>query len=184
MRSLVQWLVSLITFVAYRSYQAEGLNTLFLLLPAKFVIPLLTRHGAQIGRDADLHTPIIFHNVSSKEGLHYFNLKIGSDCYVGRDVFFDLADQVLIENKVTVSMRVTLLTHTHAGRSPLSESRLKPLYAPIHLCSGCYLGAGAIILPGVTVGEQAIVGAGAVVTKDVPAGTIVGGSPANVLKYE
>jgi acetyltransferase-like isoleucine patch superfamily enzyme len=91
---------------------------------------------------------------------------------------------VLIEDKVTISMRVTLLTHTHAGRSPLSESRIQPMYAPIHLRSGCYLGAGAIILPGVTVGEQAVVGAGAVVTKDVPAGNVVAGSPARELKYE
>lgn len=184
MRRLIQWLISLAAFVAYRSYQAEGLNALFLLLPAKFVVPVLTEHGAIIGSGAELHTPLMFHNVSAKKGLHYLNLKIGSDCYVGRDVFFDLADQVLIENEVTISMRVTVLTHTHAGKSPLSIGHLKPVYAPVHLRSGCYLGAGAIILPGVTVGEQAVVGAGAVVTKDVPAGSVVAGSPAHELRYE
>ena len=79
-------------------------------------------------------------------------------------------------------MRAMLITHVHAGRSPLSENRLPPFYAPIRLMKGCYLGAGVIILPGITVGEQAIVGAGAVVTRNVPAYAVVAGSPARIIK--
>jgi acetyltransferase-like isoleucine patch superfamily enzyme len=52
----------------------------------------------------------------------------------------------------------------------------------IHIGKNVWLGAGAIILPGVTVGENSIVAAGAVVTKDVPSNTIVGGVPARVIK--
>src|SRR5688572_24495943 len=108
MRKLVQWLLSSLVLVVYRAYQAEGLNALFMILPAKYLAPLLRKYGAQIGQDVELHTPIKFHNVSSQAGQHYAKLQIGPESYVGRDVFFDLADQVIIENRVTISMRVTL----------------------------------------------------------------------------
>lgn len=182
MRKVVQWLFRMIIFVAYRSYKAEGLNALFLIIPAKFLTPTLVKYGASIGENVEMHTPITFHNVSAELGCHYSNLQVGSDCYFGRDVFLDLAKKITIENKVTVSMRVMLLTHTHAGKSPLSEDRLRPSYAPILLKQGCYLGAGAIILPGVSIGEEAIVGAGAVVTHDVPPYAVVAGSPARLIK--
>jgi acetyltransferase-like isoleucine patch superfamily enzyme len=54
--------------------------------------------------------------------------------------------------------------------------------APVILRRGCYLGACAVILPGITVGERAVVAAGAVVTRDVPAGKIVAGVPARVIR--
>ena len=75
-------------------------------------------------------------------------------------------------------MRVTILTHTHAGESPLSQGRLVPNYAPVVLETGCYLGAGVTVLPGVKIGAEAIVGAGAVVTRNVRPGVTVVGVPA------
>ena len=56
------------------------------------------------------------------------------------------------------------------------------LCKPVHICRNAWIGAGATILPGVTVGENAVVAAGAVVTKDVEANTIVGGNPAKFIK--
>lgn len=53
---------------------------------------------------------------------------------------------------------------------------------PVHLCDGCFIGTGAMILKGVTIGERSIIGAGSVVTKSVPAGEIWGGNPARFLK--
>ena len=181
MRKIIQWVFRLLVLAAYHSYKAEGLNAVFLILPAKILAPTLVRYGAEIGRNIEMHTPVTFHNVSAQSNQHYSNLHIGSDCYVGREVFFDLAERIVVEDQVTISMRVTLLTHTHAGNSPLSGKALHPLYAPIFLRQGCYVGAGAIILPGRTVGEQAIVGAGAVVTHDVPAHAIVAGVPAMII---
>jgi acetyltransferase-like isoleucine patch superfamily enzyme len=181
MRKIVQWTFRLLVWSAYRAYRAEGLNAVFQILPAKILAPTLRRYGAEIGRNVEMHTPVTFHNVSDGSIQHYSNLQIGSDCYFGREVFFDLAERIVIEDKVTVSMRVMLLTHTHAGSSPLSDVGLRPSYAPIFLRRGCYLGAGAIILPGRTIGEQAIVGAGAVVTHDVPAHAVVAGVPARVI---
>jgi acetyltransferase-like isoleucine patch superfamily enzyme len=127
-----------------------------------------------------LHTPVTFHNVSAEPGKHYANLHVGSDCYFGREVFLDLAERIVIEDRVTISMRAMLLTHTHAGKSPLSATYLPPTYAPVILRRGCYIGAGAIILPGVEIGAGAIVGAGAVVTRSVPTATVAVGVPARV----
>ena len=52
----------------------------------------------------------------------------------------------------------------------------------VHLCRNVWIGARALILPGVTVGENSVIAGGAVVTKDVPPNTVVGGNPARVLK--
>jgi acetyltransferase-like isoleucine patch superfamily enzyme len=177
-RWLIGWTARAAAWLAYKAHAAEGLNALFLLLPARFVAPILRRHGASIGDSVEIHTPIIFHNVSPDAGDHYRNLSIASDCYLGKDVFLDLADKITLEDQVTVSMRVTLLTHTHAGKSPLTAGKLQPSHAPVTLRRGCYLGAGVTILPGVEVGEEAIVAAGAVVVHDVPRGQTVGGVPA------
>ncbi len=181
-RKAVQWLFRLVLWAAYSSYKEQGLNALFLVLPAKFLAPTLVKFGATIGANVEMHTPITFHNVSANPKCHYSNLQIGSNCYFGREVFLDLAEKIIVEDQVTVSMRVMLLTHTHAGRSPLTKHTLIPSYGSIVLGRGCYLGAGTIILQGVRVGEEAIIGAGAVVTRDVPPGVTVVGSPARVIK--
>ncbi len=181
-RNAVRWLFRFIVFLAYQSYKAEGLNAVFLVLPAKFLVPILVTYGARIGENVEMHTPITFHNVSAESDRHYSNLQIGSNCYFGREVFFDLAEKIIIEDQVTVSMRAMLLTHTHRGNSHLSDDRLPPFYAPILLKRGCYLGAGVIILPGITIGEQATVGAGAVVTHEVPAYAVVAGVPARIIE--
>lgn len=90
-------------------------------------------------------------------------------------------DQLVIEDQVAISHRVTLVLGLDPRPSPLSK-----IYTPkqLSICikQGAWIGVGAIILQGVTVGEFSIVAAGAVVTKDVPPYTIVGGVPARVIK--
>jgi acetyltransferase-like isoleucine patch superfamily enzyme len=167
--------------LAYRAHKADGLNSLFLIVPARFAKRALVQHGAVIADNVELHTPIIFHNVSGEPGEHYANLRIGPDSYLGKDVFIDLAEKVTIEEQVTVSMRVTLITHTHTGKSLLTQTKLPPSKAPIILRKGCYIGAGAIILQGVEIGEEAIVAAGAVVIRNVLPHQTVGGVPAKAI---
>jgi acetyltransferase-like isoleucine patch superfamily enzyme len=80
---------------------------------------------------------------------------------------------------VLIGPQVKLVTENH----PVHPSNRKSLdLKSIHIGKNVWLGAGAIILPGVTVGENSIVAAGAVVTKDVPSNTIVGGVPAKFIK--
>lgn len=176
-RALVQMAFQLAIWLAYTAYKAEGINALFLVMPAKFIAPTLRKYGARIGEGVEIHSPLIVHNASSAPGKHYARLVIGDDCYFGRDVFFDLKDEICIENCVTVSMRVTLITHTDVGKSPVAQ-RLPPSHAPIVLRRGAYIGAGATILQGVEIGVEAIVGAGAVVRRSVPGQGVYAGDPA------
>jgi len=111
-------------------------------------------------------------------------VKAGKRVFLGIEVFIDDADpwSVTIEDDVTVLARATLLAHAYYPRhlaKVLSEASGK---SGLTLKRGAYVGVGAILLPGVTVGECAVVGAGAVVTEDVPPYTIVAGSPAKVIR--
>jgi acetyltransferase-like isoleucine patch superfamily enzyme len=106
---------------------------------------------------------------------------VGRNVFIGLDAWLDdqFPELIHIEDDVTLSFRVTLVVHDDARRI----DRVEPgagdgTVAPVVLRRGSYVGAGALILPGVTVGERAVVAAGAVVTRDVSAETIVGGSPA------
>jgi acetyltransferase-like isoleucine patch superfamily enzyme len=177
-RSLLQVLITL----AYLSYKAEGINALLLLMPAKLIGPTLRKYGATIGEGVQIHAPLIIHNASEESGAHYANLRIGDHCYLGRDVFIDLKEKVVLADHVTISMRCTLLTHTDVGERPSDLLVLSASSSPILLERGAYLGAGVTVLEGATVGEGAVVAAGAVVTRDVPTRSVVGGVPAKLLR--
>lgn len=97
-------------------------------------------------------------------------MKIGKKVYIGFDCFLDsdFAELIEIEDGVKISFRVIIVAHD-GYRKVVSRILIK---------KGVYVGAGAIILPGVTVGEKAVVCAGAVVMRDVPDGAVVIGNPA------
>jgi len=108
-------------------------------------------------------------------------VRIGHNVFIGLDTYLDcqFPELITIEDDVTVSFRVTVVVHDDARRL----DRVEPgagdgTVAPVVLRRGCYLGAGCLILPGVTVGERAVVASGAVVTHDVESETVVAGVPA------
>jgi len=88
---------------------------------------------------------------------------------------------VSIGNHVTITDGVTFLTHDGAVWLDRKRDPSINRYGPIVIRDNCFIGYRAILLPGVTVGPNAVVAAGAVVTKDVPPGVIVGGNPARVI---
>ena len=105
--------------------------------------------------------------------------KIGKNVFINFDcVFLDLGG-ITIEDNVLIAPKVSLLSEGHVI-SPNERQSLVPGH--IHIKKNAWIGAGAAILPGVTVGENAIVAAGAVVSKDVPANAIAGGVPAKIIK--
>lgn len=119
--------------------------------------------------------------------LRKLGAKVGKDVFIGDYVRVDLnhADLITIEDGVHIAGDVRLLCH----KKDLSNYRVGDIYGqqpykygPIHLCKNCAIGTGALVMPGVTVGEGAIVGAGAMVTKDIPAWTMALGRPAKVVK--
>ena len=105
------------------------------------------------------------------------NLSIGQDCTIESDGIWDLSDKLSIGDRVTIDPGVMILTSTHEMDFP-SHRAGKVLLSPVVVADGAWLRARCIILPGVTIGAGAVVEAGAVVNKDVPANARVGGVPA------
>jgi acetyltransferase-like isoleucine patch superfamily enzyme len=107
------------------------------------------------------------------------NTKIGKNVFINFDcTFLDLGG-ITIEDNVLIAPKVSLLSEGH----PISpENRQSLVSGPIHIKKNAWIGANATILPGVTIGENSVVASGAVVSKDVPANTVVGGVPAKVIK--
>ena len=99
------------------------------------------------------------------------------------EVLIDLARGVSLADHVTVAVRANLITHRNVGyRDHPLQKAFPPQAQPIVIGSGSFVGAGATILAGVRLGERCFVAAGAVVHKDVPAGKLVAGVPAEIVR--
>jgi len=111
-------------------------------------------------------------------------LHIGDGTYIGRFVQINAWRSVNIGRDVLIADRVFISDADHNFSDPDTPIRLQgdSFLGAVTLCDGCWIGIGAVILPGVTVGRNAVVAANAVVTDDVPDHTVVGGVPAKVLK--
>ena len=114
-----------------------------------------------------------------------FNTDFGKNIHIGQRVFINsgckMQDQggIYIGNDVLIGHNACLLTLNHE-MDPENRADMHP--KPIHIEDKVWLGSNVTVLPGVTIGEGAIVAAGAVVTKDVDSNTIVGGVPAKIIK--
>lgn len=137
---------------------------------------------------------------------HYSHIRgdvhIGQDCILGDYVFIDsgvkVGDGTKIQNYVPVYHGVQLEDGVFLGPNSLTTNDMIPRARTddgmlkggsdwevnaIYIGKDASIGAGAVLKPGIKIGERALIGAGAVVTKDVPAGAIVVGNPAKILKY-
>jgi acetyltransferase-like isoleucine patch superfamily enzyme len=107
------------------------------------------------------------------------HIKIGKNVFINHACSFLDMGGITIEDDVQIGPKVNLITENHL----VDPSERKNLdLKPVVIKRNVWIGAGATILPGVTIGENSIVAAGAVVNKDVAANTIVGGVPAKVIK--
>jgi acetyltransferase-like isoleucine patch superfamily enzyme len=114
-----------------------------------------------------------------------FHTNFGRHISLGKNVFINHACSFLdlgcitIEDGVMLGPRVNITSENH----PVEVSKRKTLVpGAVVVKQNAWIGAGATILPGVTIGENSVVAAGAVVTKDVPPNTVAGGVPAKILK--
>jgi galactoside O-acetyltransferase len=111
----------------------------------------------------------------------------GKHVHLGKNVYFNfnatLVDDthIYIGDCTMLGPNVVIAT---AGHPILPELREKALQynLPIHIGKNCWLGAGVIVLPGVTIGDNTVIGAGSVVTKDIPANVVAVGNPCKVLR--
>ncbi|MCR9847511.1 acyltransferase, partial [Vibrio antiquarius] len=141
----------------------------------KIKATLLRLVGAKVGRRV-----IFYPGVWVQPG---FSLIIGDDVDLALDVLLTTKGGVTIGNRVLVGYRTQILSSNHF--IPSREHRIFEsghTYAPVLIKDDVWIGANCIILPGVTIGEGAVVAAGAVVTKDIPPFSISAGVPAKVIK--
>lgn len=128
--------------------------------------------------------------------------EIGEGCYIEPPLHANWGGHhVHFGNNVYANFNLTLVDDTHiyvgdntmlapnvvlatAGHPILPELREKGFQynAPVHIGKNCWLGAGVIVLPGVTIGDNSVIGAGSIVTKDIPANVVAVGNPCKVLR--
>lgn len=132
---------------------------------------LILRQCARAGADVHLRMPV---RIYAPE-----RLTLGNSVDIGEFSHIRANGGVTIGDRVLIASHVVIATRGHPAQLPrygVTED------APIRIEDDVWIGAGAILLPGVTVGRGAIVAAGAVVTRDVPAACMVAGVPAKVIK--
>jgi putative colanic acid biosynthesis acetyltransferase WcaF len=130
---------------------------------------LLRRFGASVGKGVVIkpHVRIKFP----------WRLRIGEQCWIGEDVWIDNLASVHLANDVCLSQGAYLCTGSHDHRRVTFDLIVKPIVIE----SAAWVGARAIVLPGVTIGRGAVVAAGSVVSRDVPPGVVAGGAPCRVI---
>lgn len=148
---------------------------------------LMRRYNATIVGEDDLRAPILDKLLGSRgHGLALrppVYVDYGTNIHIGSDVFLNygcvLLDvcEIRIGNGTQIGPMVQILTADHPRDATARAAGLEN-GAPITIGRNVWIGGGALILPGVSVGDDAIVGAGAVVTRDVASGTTVVGNPA------
>lgn len=146
---------------------------------AKLIAPHLVAVGA--------HVHICEHawlNARDDRGDGTPTLHIGDGSYIGRFIHINAWQNVTIEKNVLIADRVFISDCEHAYSDPqLPIAHQGDVYrGPVTLREGCWIGINAVILPGVTVGRNAVVAANSVVRSDVADQTVVAGAPARFIK--
>ena len=153
----------------FRDFLAEAVGW----LPFHTLRLVLYRHvlGIYIGDYTSIHRGCRFYCPSA--------IEIGEHTVINRDVLLDGRTGLKIGHNVSISEGTVILTLEHNPNSPTFENRGAPVYIGDHV----FVGARAMVLPGVTIGQGAVVAAGAVVTHDVAPFAIVAGVPARLIGH-
>jgi len=135
---------------------------------------LLCEMFAEIGEGCYIEPPL-----HANWGGHHVHF--GKNVYANFGLTMVDDTHIYVGDNVMFGPNVVLAT---AGHPILPELRVKQYQynMPIHIGKNCWIGAGAILLPGITVGENTVIGAGSVVTKDIPANVVAVGNPCRVLR--
>lgn len=148
----------------------EWLNITYTIIPNPIRKWYLRCFGIRIGEGSCIHRRCKF--------FHVGKLSIGKDSCVNFGCYLDNRRGISIGNNVGIAHNTKIYTLGHNLTSPLFETR----GMPVKIEDNVFIFSNAMIMPGVTIHEGAIVLAGSIVTKDVPAWTIVGGNPAKEIK--
>lgn len=130
---------------------------------------LLHKVFPHLGENCRVETPF--------SGVRTANVKFGRNVIIMPGCLMMSAGGITIDDDVMIAANVQLISNNHD-----LEQRNVITCKPVHICRKVWIGAGATILPGVTIGENAVVGAGSVVTRDIEPNTIVAGNPAKLIR--
>jgi acetyltransferase-like isoleucine patch superfamily enzyme len=153
-----------------------------LLLRGSMNNDILKAFGAKIGTNVTILPPLTMASVRQNNG--YGNLSVGNNCIIGGNVFFDLADRIILEDGVSIGPGVIIMTHNKYNNNVFLEERLAGSCGKkeVVIKKGSGIKAGALIVHGITIGENVVVAGNAVINRDVPSNCFVAGIPAKIIK--
>ena len=140
-----------------------------------------TRVLRAIGFDVGRGTDFAGMPTMTGYGDIYSRLVVGAECWFNIRLTLNLGNRITIGDRVSIGHEVMMLTESHE-LGPEERRAARLISMPIVIGSGVWIGARAIILPGVTIGDGSVIAAGAVVAQDVPPNVLVGGVPARVVR--
>ena len=143
-------------------------------------IALLRAFGASVGEYVNLSAPVVLYNAQNG----FSNLSVGDRCIIHSNTFLDLTDSITLERGVSLGPGTTIMTHNRYNFNPCLEKHMAHTCGtkPVLIKAGSGIKAGALIVMGITIGEDVIVAGNAVVNRDVESRTFVGGVPARMIK--
>ena len=145
---------------------------------------VLSRLFGEIGSNVSVGTPFICD--------YGRNIHVGSNVSINMNCTFVDCNRIEIGDNVLIASNVQIYTAAHPvelaerltpGWAPGDDEYFCRTYAlPVRIGSGCWLGGGVIVLPGVSIGDGSVIGAGSVVTRDIPANSVAVGNPCRVIR--
>lgn len=147
-------------------------------------VRLLRAFGAAIGNHTTVKGSILFDNVERDENStgDFSHLKIGDNCYIGDGVFFDLANEIVIESDAVIAGHASFITHAECRRSGYLSGMFPRRCEPVIVGSGAWVGFGATVLAGAIVGSNCAIGAHSLVLERTEPHCVYVGSPARKVR--
>jgi acetyltransferase-like isoleucine patch superfamily enzyme len=111
------------------------------------------------------------------------NVSIGNNVHIGQNAFFQGYGGLTIEDNAHISRNVTIYTYSHQYMGEVLPYDTGMIVKPVHIEKNAWIGMNVSIIPGVTIGEGAIIGMGTIVSSDIPPLAVVGAPPCRTIKY-
>lgn len=150
---------------------ANSPKSLASILRVLYLRPIMLR----VGRNVNIQ-PLV-----RLEGFH--NISIGDNSGIGRNSHLSALSKISIGDNVMIGEDLIIKTANHTISASVEMIKLPMISKPVKIGNNVWIGARVIILSGVSIGDNVVVAAGAVVTKSFPSNCVIGGVPARIIKY-